>query len=451
MFFGKAASVPPKGESSRKEIGRRFGSVTFSSSTKKASFSTTNAYYPLDNQTPNKRKAIPVDAAHKLNLSFIFVLDFLRQCFIYWIHAAMKKRTEADFIQQTISSRRSLQNAIFKRRYNRSKSDHHQKQNFSRKTVLAPATLSLFNKGYTAFSLFIKELKTEAATSRILIDLAKVRTAKVSALLVLYANIEQLQKIHGDRSIVKTTGLVSREVSIMFRTFGLWNLTGESRINSTRAYPDSLEICTMPHEANSAGDHKAELRKILKYAQSSVKKFGMHEGSLLAYNAITESISNVWQHAYDDTFFKEPVPLELRNWWIIVQCINDQFFISMYDMGVGIPATINSKPWAAALIESITKLLETTGFTITSPDAKSIKAAVDYGKSRFKQDNRGKGLTEAKDFVQRNPHGSLFIFSGSGHYQYRTEGDHESMETLGSPFQGTLIQWNLKLEKKDEV
>uniref|UniRef100_UPI00161A98A1 hypothetical protein n=1 Tax=Pseudomonas chlororaphis TaxID=587753 RepID=UPI00161A98A1 len=351
---------------------------------------------------------------------------------------------------QTISARRSLQNAIYKRQYNRYKADHQQKKIFSRSIVIAPATLSLFNKHYSTFSLLIKELKTNAESGRVLIDLAKVRTAKVSAILVLYANIEQLQKIHNDRSIVKTTGLVSREVAIMFRTFGLWNLTGESRIHPTRAYPDSLEICTMPHEANSAADHKAELRKVLKYAQTSVRKVGMHEGSLLAYNAITESISNVWQHAYDDTFFKDPVPVELRNWWIIVQCIHDQFFVSMYDMGIGIPATISNKPWAAALIESITKLLENTGLTILSPDAKSIKAAVDYGKSRFKQDNRGKGLTEAKDFVQRNPHGSLFIFSGLGHYQYRTQGDHESLETLGSPFQGTLIQWNLKLEKKDE-
>ncbi|GFM86088.1 hypothetical protein PSCICO_14870 [Pseudomonas cichorii] len=207
----------------------------------------------------------------------------------------------------------------------------------------------------------------------------------------------------------------------------------------------------MPHESNAAGDHKKELRKILKYAQSNVMKFGMHEGSLLAYNAITESISNVWQHAYDDVFFKDPVPIELQNWWIIVQCIQDQFFVSMYDMGAGIPTTINTKPWAPALIESISKILEKTGFFILSVDAKSIKASVDYGKSRFKQDNRGKGLTEAKDFVQRNPQGSLLIFSGQGHYTYKTEGDKESLGTLSTPFKGTLIQWNLKLEKTDNV
>ncbi|PBP63338.1 hypothetical protein DND62_07125 [Pseudomonas syringae pv. pisi] len=207
----------------------------------------------------------------------------------------------------------------------------------------------------------------------------------------------------------------------------------------------------MSHEANPHVDRKGELRKILTYAKKSVEQFGVHEGSLLVVNAITESISNVWQHAYDDSFFVDPVPIELRSWWIIVQCIQDQFFVSMYDMGAGIPATISSKPWAADLIESIVELLQNSKFSLEAPDATSIKAAVDYGKSRFKLDNRGKGLTEAKDFVQLNPEGSLFIFSGYGRYVYRTKDDKELLGTLNTQFRGTLIQWNLKLEKKNEA
>lgn len=194
--------------------------------------------------------------------------------------------------------------------------------------------------------------------------------------------------------------------------------------------------------------YKTELKKILVYAQQAVEKVGMHEGALLAYNAITESISNVWQHAYDDSFFDVPVPLELRNWWIIVQHVGDQFFIAMYDMGASIPTTISAKPWANELIETISKLFDLK--VLSSGDAKSIKAAVDYGRSRFKKDNRGKGLTEAKDFVQKNPEGSMLIYSGLGHYEYKTDGDKEKLETLGSTFRGTLIQWNLMLEKKHE-
>lgn len=408
-------------------------------------------YFFLDNSSLRLNIFVLVDSKRGSNLSFARMLGFRQRRAIYGIHARMKKRTESDWTSQVISSKRALNNANYKRRYNKLKSEQSKSRLLSRTVVLAPPILSFFHKQYNSFSVFISDILENCEKGQVVIDLSKVRKAKVSALLVLYANIEQIQKIHKNPSIIKTKGLVSREVAIMFRTFGLWTLTGESNIHSARAYPDSLEICTMPHEANDARNHKKELRKILKYAQSNVMKVGMHEGTLLAYNAITESISNVWQHAYDDVFFKEPVPIELRNWWIIVQCVQDQFFVSMYDMGAGIPTTINTKPWAAALIESISKLFEKTGFIILSADAKSIKAAVDYGKSRFKQDNRGKGLTEAKDFVQRNPQGSLLIFSGQGYYKYKTEGDEESLETLSTPFKGTLIQWNLKLEKKDDV
>lgn len=362
----------------------------------------------------------------------------------------MKKRTETDWIKQGLSSKRSLKTATQHRKYNRYKHEI-QKKVFSRSVIVAPQALSFFEKNYDEFAKFLKDLHRLSASGKILIDLGSVRSAKAAAILVLYANIEQIQRTKKDYTVIKTIACKSSEISILFRTFGIWRLTGESRIRPQKSQKDSIEISTMNYASSKSKDKKS-LRAILKYAQASVSKTGMHEGSLLAYNAITESISNVWQHAYDDEFFSSPVPEELRNWWIIVQCIEDQFFIAMYDIGAGIPKTISTKPWAAALIEAISSILDVTGMKVlVSPDAKSIKAAVDYGKSRFKQDNRGKGLTEAKDFVQQNPKGSLLIFSGLGHYEYRTEGDEEKLETLGSQFRGTLIQWNIKLETKNEA
>ncbi|SFY11737.1 hypothetical protein [Pseudomonas sp. NFACC36] len=362
----------------------------------------------------------------------------------------MKKRTESDFLKQEIQSRRTLQNAKNPRKFNIYKLQNSRRKVLARAVISAPASISLFAPHYDSFAQFLKNLERETNKGKVLIDLQSVKTVKVSALLALYANIEQIQRKHKSKNIIKTTGGCSKEVSIFFRTFGIWNLTGESRIRPLRAFADSLEICTMPHETVAPDDHRRQLRKILTYAQASVEKVGMHEGALLAYNAITESISNVWQHAYDDSFFEQPVPFELRNWWIIVQHVGDQFFIAMYDMGASIPTTISTKPWAPALIETISKLLDLTGMKVlSSGDAKSIKAAVDYGRSRFKKDNRGKGLTEAKDFVQKNPKGSMLIFSGLGHYEYKTEGDKEILETLGTLFKGTLIQWNLMLEKKE--
>ncbi|MEN5216818.1 hypothetical protein ABE484_13255 [Pseudomonas pudica] len=359
----------------------------------------------------------------------------------------MKKRRISDSIRESVSRRRALQLAQHPRDYV-PLDKAVPKRAFGRAIVPAPISLSFFEDSYDEFSDFLKRLTDASSQGRVLIDLKPIKSIKCAAILVLYANIERLQRIFEDNQLIKTTYCTAREVSMAFRTFGLWQLTGESRGRPDNRFPNSLEICTMSN-ASQRKLEKTELRKVLKYTQKAILASDMDEGGLLAYNAITESISNVWQHAYDDSFFAAPIPNSQKNWWIIVQHIKDQFFIAVYDMGAGIPATINTKPWAAALIDSLSAFFDVK--VISSPDAKSIKAAVDYGRSRFKLDNRGKGLTEAKDFVQRNPMGSMLIYSGLGHYEYKTQGDEENLATLSSHFPGTLIQWNLKLEKKDEA
>lgn len=228
----------------------------------------------------------------------------------------MKKRTESDFIKQKNSSRKTLNNARYSRSFDKYKWFGTPRKVFSRVVIFAPESLSLFGDNYDKFSRFLGDIERQAGNGRMLIDLSNVRTIKVSALLVLYANIEQLQKKYKDSSIIKTCGAVSSDVSKFFRTFGIWGLTGESRIRPQKKFSESLEICTMPHKDLAPSDYTRQLRKVVRYAQEAVKKVGMHEGALLAYNAITESVSNVWQHAYDDAFFDVPVHVDLRNWWI---------------------------------------------------------------------------------------------------------------------------------------
>lgn len=309
-----------------------------------------------------------------------------------------------------------------------------------REVVVAPARISFFNKeSYVRFFDFIRDLKRAANRQRVVIDLSNVTDVKVAAMLIMYAVIESLQRKYG-KDRIKTTQCSSRYISISFQRFGLWSLTRESRVRTIADDLPGLEVCSASFKSQQSGD-TSQLRRAIEYVQAAIADSGMDgEEGVKAFAAITESFSNVWQHAYDDSFYESPLPDDERNWWIAVQRIADQLFIAVYDSGVGIPATLAKKPWYGEFIAELLTLWGMSG----ANDGLSIRAAVEYGNSRFKKGGRGKGLAEAKDFVAANPDGTMLIYSGSGSYEYKA-GVPDIVEPLAKPMKGTLIQWNIKL------
>ncbi|WP_313128040.1 hypothetical protein [Stutzerimonas nitrititolerans] len=313
-----------------------------------------------------------------------------------------------------------------------------------REVIFSPPVLSFFGDHYQEFFSFIRHIEDAAANGNVLIDITSVREVKAAALLVLYSTVEIAQVKSKQRKRIQFTFATYQGVVQSFSKFGLWALTDQLRTMPASSDVNSLDICTASREATTAGDD-SELRRVLEYAQNKVLQGSDNEeADLLAYNAITESVSNVWQHAYDDDFFDGGVEPELAHWWIIVECIDDQFYIAVYDKGAGIPFTLQKKSWYHVAFVNEQGKIE---FEIPV-DAQRIKMAVEYGRSRFKVDNRGKGLSEAKDFVQSNPDGTLIIYSGFGNYTYHSEDGKEELRKLPSTFGGTLIQWNLRLNKK---
>ncbi|MEX5552280.1 hypothetical protein [Pseudomonas pergaminensis] len=314
-----------------------------------------------------------------------------------------------------------------------------------RHLVLAPMALNFFHDSYTDFFDFITLLERQSEDKKLLIDLGGVREVKAAAILVLYSTIEIIQKKTGDANRIKLTTCSQKRISIPLWKAGFWKLTNqEDLLPSYRNSGKGLEICTASCKATKSGDD-SQLRKVIEYTQSMVLESGLDdEADLLAYNAITESVSNVWQHAYDESFFMGEVNDELAHWWIIVERIEDQFFIVVYDRGAGIPWTLQQKSWYHLAFVDAKGHVQ---YEIAM-DALRIKMAVEYGSSRFKNDNRGKGLAEAKEFVQSNPMGTMLIFSGYGDYAFYSSTGKDELKKLPSNFNGTLIQWNLKLESK---
>ncbi|WP_122435044.1 ATP-binding protein [Pseudomonas viridiflava] len=311
--------------------------------------------------------------------------------------------------------------------------------------ITAPRSINFFDQCYIDFFKFISNIELIGSRKRVLINMDEVLEIKTAALLILYSTIEILQIKTRDKDVVKFTACKEKRIGISLWQAGFWDMTNQSSsMPRYKSIKKELEICTASLAATQAGD-ESELRKVVEYAQATVLESGLDdESDLLAYNAITESVSNVWQHAYDGSFFEKGINIELARWWINVERIEDQFFIVVYDRGAGIPFTLQKKPWyKIALIDGQRGTIHSIPL-----DAMGIKLAVEYGQSRFKNDNRGKGLSEAKEFVQSNPQGIMLIYSGFGSFAFYSERNDTKLDELPKRFPGTLIQWNLKLETK---
>ncbi|HBO9738237.1 hypothetical protein [Pseudomonas aeruginosa] len=363
----------------------------------------------------------------------------------------MKKLRDSDFIRQRNATRRALLIARNPRKYDPQRKLKLKSRIGSRIVVVAPEELNFFGSGYDEFWKFINSIRQACSSGLVLLDFKPVRAVKVAALLVLYANIEQLQKLHGNSKIIKSTACCNLNIARKFQILGFWDLMRERRPNFKDAKVPGVPICTASSEDKEGGAEQTELRSVISYVKDIFESSKEDEQGGLAFAAITESVGNVWQHGYAKEFELD-LPAHLQNWWIVVRLIEDQLFIGVYDMGVGIPKTLSIKSNVVGMMKDAYRVVRK--FLKISPsfparafrDAASIKAAVDYGKSRFNTSGRGKGLSEAKDFVEANPMGTLMIYSGSGWYQYQTKGQREEARPLPFEFHGTLIQWNIKLK-----
>lgn len=160
----------------------------------------------------------------------------------------------------------------------------------------------------------------------------------------------------------------------------------------------------------------------------------------MVFRALSEAMANVQHHAYEQKHL-EHHQLKGR-WWLGAQLSKKKNFfqLTFYDAGVGIPKTLHRK-YTWEHIRGVLSLLP----GIEPDDAQMIKAAVELGRSRTGQDNRGKGLLDIHRLITNVGAGALTIFSRGGQYRYEPSG--EAISNDGNYVEGTLIKWELPLDK----
>lgn len=318
-----------------------------------------------------------------------------------------------------------------------------------RHTVSLPDQLNLFTeRGRDKLYRLLRQLAAVPRFSKLTLDFSGLLEIKVAALVVLYAHLEIMLESKVARKLLWVKSPIE-EINTELSSIGVWALLGEEY----RPKAGTIRICSVSNEQNQS-NNKQPLRDAITYAKDAIAQYQLpgveSEDDDAAFGAISESFTNVWQHAYAEDLALRHVTLGesagVKKWWIALKHMDGQLFMAVYDIGVGIPASTRRKGWYSSVKQDLVSFL--TGM---SSDNQDIKTALEYGNSRYKIQGRGNGLPTMKKFVEINPNGALRIMSGKGMYRFGSRNGSEDWSDLTANFPGTLVQWNIALNAKGEA
>lgn len=162
------------------------------------------------------------------------------------------------------------------------------------------------------------------------------------------------------------------------------------------------------------------------------------------WRGLSEAVANSVDHAYRNPRSDGFTGLPETKWWMFTQLRDGMFTMAVCDLGCGYQATISE-----TLPEKF-RAVFSEAFGLGNRDCMAIDAAMEYGRSGTKQDERGKGSRDARSVVERHGAGELVILSNTGWMKYTyspTRGWSSTRQDLGIDIKGTIVWWKLPLKE----
>jgi hypothetical protein len=266
------------------------------------------------------------------------------------------------------------------------------------------------------------------------IKLDLINEISTSASLVLTAEIDKWNKAVG-RKLIPETDKWQSNVKQHMTKLGFFELC---RFNNTD-YSDNqesapLEIVKFLKGACKDVDKAKLLReKIEELVGSRIKRPPL-------FQALSEAITNVTHHAY-------PEKQKNNKFWYMTASFcstKRELKVAFYDQGIGIPSSLPK----SSLWERAKSFMNNHDLFNDHPSL--IKAAVEMGRTKTDESNRGKGLQDLLDFIKQYGDGYMSILSQRGLYKFECKNrkSYIKKESLNYPIMGTLIIWSVIVPEK---
>lgn len=160
------------------------------------------------------------------------------------------------------------------------------------------------------------------------------------------------------------------------------------------------------------------------------------------HSGLDEAITNVFHHAYPNYEMRRSV----KESWYLTGSYNEstkELKVVFFDQGVGIPNTLPTSKWKEHLLDWLSLI----PLADRQKDEVLLKAAMEIGRTRTGEADRGKGLQDLLTFIKERNSGRISVLSGNGHYKFTVSKGTEITQSLRSklPILGTLIIWSVIL------
>ncbi len=296
-------------------------------------------------------------------------------------------------------------------------------------------------------SMFLQEINkihkiayTTNSAKSLSIDHSQIRHIDPEALLILASEIKRLSNVLpvGKFKYSKKYAPRDEHIKDLLGSIGYWN-----HFNITTAKHTDLtkEYFQIHHDTKSVFQAVADMRDFFEDKLSFLPSGDLTE---TFDNALTEAIANAVEHAYKGSISgSNTIP---GAWWIAGHFDpgSNELVFGCYDHGIGIrESLLMHEGDRIARWSHLTKVR-------VKKDAEVIKLLLSQKLKTNNKRDRGYGTQQFIKLIDNYGHGSLDVYSKSGHYRISKDGlqKKDIIRNHNEAMDGTLIVWKMKVERE---
>lgn len=270
------------------------------------------------------------------------------------------------------------------------------------------------------------------------IDFKNTKQFYVTGAIYLYAEMNRIINSSNLKKPITLIRPLDKKPCEVMKQIGLFDLCNDE-VNIQPEYEDVI-YWRLVKGFNQNGEIQGKhIEEVTNMANTKSQKLQVHD----IWKGINEAVNNVVEHAYKVPRFDKFHGLEDTKWWMLSNVKDNYFVTAVCDLGCGYSKTIE-KTIPEMFLLGLKKIINAG-----NSDVFSIQAAMEYGRSSTKQENRGKGSLDTQSVLTSHGVGELIILSNSGTVKYlmdKGEIKQEYSRDIGIDVGGTIVWWKLPLK-----